>query len=64
MITKSGEKLLYRVETAAELCDIGRTTFWGLISSGEIESVRIGRCRRVPADSLREWIKAKKGKEE
>lgn len=40
------------VEQAAEALGIGRTTMFALIKSGEIESVRIGRLRRVPADAI------------
>ena len=50
------EKLLYRVETAAARCDMGRSKFWELVMAGEIESIKIGRSRRIPAESLRKWI--------
>lgn len=40
------------VEQAAETLGIGRTTTFALIKSGELESVRIGRLRRVPADAI------------
>jgi excisionase family DNA binding protein len=39
-------------EQAAEALGIGRTTMFALIKSGEIESVRVGRLRRVPLDSI------------
>ena len=51
------EKLLYKVETAAGLCDMGRSKFWELVTAGEIESVKIGRSRRIPAWALDNWIK-------
>ena len=31
---------------------VGRTVMYALVSSGAVESVRIGRLRRVPADAL------------
>jgi excisionase family DNA binding protein len=40
------------VEQAAEALGIGRTTMFALIKSGELDSVRIGRLRRVPADAI------------
>jgi len=40
------------VEQAAETLGIGRTTMFALVKSGDIESVRIGRLRRVPADAI------------
>jgi excisionase family DNA binding protein len=45
-------KLLLTVEEAADRLGIGRTLAYALVRSGEIESVQIGRLRRVPADAL------------
>jgi excisionase family DNA binding protein len=44
--------LVLTVEQAAERLGIGRTIMYALVSSGAVESVRIGRLRRVPADAL------------
>lgn len=44
--------LVLTVEEAAERLGIGRTVMYGLVSSGAVESVRIGRLRRIPADAL------------
>ena len=52
----SEERLLLRVETAAELCDMGRSKFWELVMSGAIGSIKIGRSRRIPATELKAWI--------
>ncbi|MFE7278084.1 helix-turn-helix domain-containing protein [Streptomyces sp. NPDC057623] len=43
--------VLLTVEEAARRLRIGRTTCYGLIRSGELESIDIGRLRRVPADA-------------
>jgi excisionase family DNA binding protein len=54
-VTKPGQpepRLMLTVEQAAERLAIGRTTMFALIKSGEIETVRIGRLRRVPADAI------------
>ncbi|MEU3543495.1 helix-turn-helix domain-containing protein [Streptomyces paromomycinus] len=48
--------VLLTVEEAARRLSIGRTTCYGLIRSGELESVGIGRLRRVPADALAEYL--------
>lgn len=40
------------VEQAAEALGIGRTGAFALVKSGELESVLIGRFRRVPADAI------------
>lgn len=50
-------QLLVRVEEAARLCDLSRSRMYELIQSGEVPSVGIGRSRRVPVASLKEWIR-------
>jgi excisionase family DNA binding protein len=49
------ERVLLTVEEAAEQLGIGRTLTYKLISSGEIESIRIGRLRRVPTASIQDY---------
>jgi excisionase family DNA binding protein len=53
---KESEKLLLRVNEAAELASVSRTTAYTLVASGEWPSITIGRSRRVPAHALRAWI--------
>lgn len=48
-------RVLLTVEEAAEQLRIGRTVAWRLISSGELQSVQIGRLRRVPAAAVSEY---------
>lgn len=43
------ESVMLTVDEAAKWLRIGRTTAWGLVKSGELRSVLIGRLRRVPA---------------
>ncbi|WP_460067451.1 helix-turn-helix domain-containing protein [Streptomyces sp. YKOK-I1] len=43
--------VLLTVEEAARRLQIGRTVCYRLIRSGELESIDIGRLRRVPADA-------------
>ena len=49
--------LVLTVEEAADCLGIGRTVMYGLVSSGAVESVRIGRLRRIPADALVTFLK-------
>jgi len=49
-------RLVLTVEQAAECLGIGRTLMYSLITAGEVESVRIGRLRRVPADALDAFV--------
>jgi len=48
--------LLLTVEDAAQRLSIGRTTMYSLISAGAIQSVTIGRLRRIPSECLDEYI--------
>ena len=48
--------LLLTVEEAAQRLSIGRTTMYSLVSTGAIESVTIGRLRRVPSECLEEYV--------
>ena len=48
--------LLLTVEEAAKCLRLGRTLVYRLISSGELESVKVGRLRRVPAECLPEYV--------
>ncbi|MGY1436618.1 excisionase family DNA-binding protein [Streptomyces reniochalinae] len=47
---------LLSVEEAARRLGIGRTVCYRLISSGELESITVGRLRRVPADAVPEYV--------
>jgi excisionase family DNA binding protein len=53
--------LLLTVEEAARRLRLGRTRVYRLISSGELESVTVGRLRRVPAECLTEYVAALRG---
>lgn len=49
-------RLVLTVEQAAEALGIGRTMMYELIRAGAVESVRIGRLRRVPAQALSNYV--------
>ncbi len=50
------QSLLYKPEAAAEALGIGRSKLFELIAAGHIETVRIGRSRRVPAQALEDYV--------
>ena len=50
------DELLLTVEEAARRLRIGRTLVYQLISAGELESVKVGRLRRVPAECLPAYV--------
>ncbi len=48
--------VLLTVEEAAERLRIGRTTMYALVSSGAVESVKVGRLRRVPVEAVDAYV--------
>jgi len=48
--------LLLTPGEAARQLSVGRTTIYALMASGALESVTIGRCRRVPVSSLQAFV--------
>ena len=52
----SVERLLLRPEEVAQALGIGRTTVFELMRSGELRSVKIGVSRRIPMDSVTEYV--------
>lgn len=50
------QPLLLRIEEAARLLGLGRSTVYELLYKGEIPSVRIGAARRIPLAALTQWI--------
>jgi excisionase family DNA binding protein len=49
------ERIMLTAEEAAERLGIGRTLMFRLLRTGQIESVRIGRLRRVPASAIQDY---------
>jgi len=56
MISETDRRLVLTVEEAAQLLGIGRTLAWRLVQEGELPSVRLGRCVRVPRRELEAWV--------
>ena len=50
------EPLLYTIPEAATALRISRTKLYELLDSGDVESVHIGRSRKIPAEALRIYI--------
>jgi excisionase family DNA binding protein len=49
-------RLVLTIEQAARRLGIGRTLMYSLVMDGEIESVTIGRLRRIPVECLTEYV--------
>ena len=50
------DQLLIRPEEAARAISVSRSTFYEMLARREIESVSIGRSRRIPVAALRRWV--------
>ncbi|HJT04156.1 MAG TPA: helix-turn-helix domain-containing protein [Pseudonocardiaceae bacterium] len=48
-------RVLLTLEEAAERLHIGKTKTYALVKSGEIESVLIGRLRRIHIDAINSY---------
>ena len=51
-------RLVYTIAEAAAALRISRTKLYELLTTGEIESVHIGRSRKIPADALAAYLDA------
>lgn len=49
------ERILLTPEEAGGRLGLGRTTVYTLMKTGELESVQIGRLRRIPTSALHEY---------
>jgi excisionase family DNA binding protein len=49
--------LLYRPEEAAGVLGIGRSKLFELIGAGRLETVKIGRSTRIPAEALERFVR-------
>jgi excisionase family DNA binding protein len=50
------DKLLLTPLEAAQALGIGRSKLYELLQSGQLTSVRIGSCRRVPLDAVHDLL--------
>ncbi len=49
-------KVLYRAEEAAEVMSLSRTAVFGLIRSGDLDTIKIGHRRRIPRSSIEDYV--------
>ncbi|MEE4209466.1 MAG: helix-turn-helix domain-containing protein [Parvularcula sp.] len=50
------EPICVRVNDAARMIGVGRTKLYELISSGELETVKIGKATRITTASLHKLV--------
>lgn len=51
-------RLVLTIDEAAERLGIGHSLMAALVRSGDVESVRIGRLRRIPVDALSAYVQS------
>lgn len=51
-------RVLITVEEAARRLSVSRTIVWQLVKSGALETVKIGRLRRVPTAAIDDYVAA------
>lgn len=51
--SNGAEPLAVRIPDAVRMTGIGRSKLYELIASGDLDTVKVGRCRLVPMESLR-----------
>jgi excisionase family DNA binding protein len=54
--TTAHRQIVLTIEEAADSLRIGRTLMYALVMAGEVESVQIGRLRRIPIDALDQYV--------
>lgn len=50
------DKLLYAIPEAADQLSVSARVLERLIANGEVETVKIGRRRLVPAEALEDYV--------
>ena len=56
MAARASDRMLLTVEEAAEQLGVGRSTMYQLIAAGLIDTIRIGRLRRIEPAALATYI--------
>lgn len=57
------DKLLLTIPEVAVQLNLGRSLVYLLVMRGEIDSIKVGRARRVPAEALERFIQEKMDQE-
>ncbi len=51
--SNGAEPLAVRIPDAVRMTGIGRSKLYELIASGDLDTIKVGRCTLVPMESLR-----------
>jgi excisionase family DNA binding protein len=53
---ETDDRLLLTVAEAARRLGIGRSLLYELLADGQVESIHVGRLRRIPTDALLTYV--------
>lgn len=53
-------KYLMTADEAAKALSLSRSTLYIELASGRLESIHIGRSRRIPVDAIERWLDDKR----
>jgi excisionase family DNA binding protein len=56
------QRLLLTVPEAARQLGIGRSLLYELLAGGQVESIHVGRLRRIPTDALTTYIEQQRSR--
>ena len=56
-------RLLLSPASAAETMSISRSLLYELMQAGEISSIKVRRARRIPVESVKQYIAARQAQE-
>ena len=60
-IEQTSDQPLLTVFEAARRLGIGRSLLYELLATGQMESIHVGRLRRIPTDALADYIDRQRG---
>ena len=55
-MTETRLPMLFSIEEVADILHIGRSTVFKLIKEGKIQSIKLGRSRRIPIDAMQNYV--------
>jgi excisionase family DNA binding protein len=51
------DQQLFTIPQTAELLELGRSQVYKLVAAGQIETVPVGKSRRVPAEAVHDFVR-------
>jgi len=55
-MSTSEDRLLLTIDEVCTRLHISRPTFYGLVHSGQLRTITIGRARRIPVSALEDYV--------